>query len=259
MVWNVNGIRACADKGFREWFDAAKPAVLGLQEVRAREDQIPAEIRDLPGYGAWWCPAERPGYSGVGVLSRREPLSIETSLGDPEFDREGRIQMVEFDRWVFFNVYFPNGKGKERDNSRVPYKLAFYRAVLEHAQAWRARGKGVVIGGDYNTAHREIDLKNWQSNQKISGFLPEERVWIDRYLEAGFADVFRERHPDEAGLYTWWSQRGGARSRNVGWRIDYLMPSEEIRPWVKRAWIEPQVMGSDHCPLGIDLVVPRGG
>lgn len=257
MIWNVNGLRACLDKGFADWFTRTKPAVLGVQETRVREEQLAEGVTDFRGWQFHLTPAERPGYSGVGLWTRKAPASLVSGVGDEEFDREGRLQVVEYDRWVLLNGYFPNGKGKERDNSRVPYKLAFYERVLEVARAWRKAGKAVVIGGDFNTAHTELDIENWKSNQKTSGFLPEEREMVDRYLADGFHDVFRERNPDRNGLYTWWSQRGGARGRNVGWRIDYLLVSAEARDWVRKAWIEPEVMGSDHCPVGIDLVVPR--
>ncbi len=256
MAWNVNGIRACARRGFLAWLAEARPSILGLQEVRARPDQIPPEILEASGYRSYWSPAERPGYSGVGLLVRRRPREVREGLGEASLDGEGRIQIAVFETFVFFNVYFPNGSGRERDNSRVPFKLAFYDAVLERALEFRKGGLGVVIAGDFNTAHREIDLKNWRSNQKTSGFLPEEREAFGRFLEGGFRDVFRDRHPDEPGHYTWWSQRQGARERNVGWRIDYLLVSEDLAPHVRRAWIEPHVPGSDHCPLGIDLVLP---
>jgi exodeoxyribonuclease-3 len=257
MVWNVNGIRACVRKGFSEWFEEAQPAVLGLQEVRARPEEIPGEVAGLAGYHKYWFPAERAGYSGVGLLTRRKPLQVIRGLGVPEFDQEGRVLAAEYPRWVFFVVYFPKGSGKDRDNSRVPYKLGFYERVLDEVRVWMGRGKGVVVGGDFNTAHREIDLTNWKTNRTTSGFLPEERAALDRYLDAGLVDVFRDQHPGESGHHTWWSQRSGARARNVGWRIDYLMPTRDIAPWVRRSWHEPAVMASDHCPLGIDLVVPR--
>ncbi len=253
VVWNVNGIRACAAKGFASWLRRARPDVLGIQEARAFPDQIPPEVARLRAYRSFWNPARRPGYSGTGLLTRNQPGSVETALGVEEFDAEGRLQIADFGLWAFFNAYFPKGSGRERDNSRVPFKLAFSAAVLDRARAWRKRGRSVVIGGDWNTAHQEIDLRNWRSNRETSGFLPEERAEIDRWLAAGFRDVFRDRHPGEEGHYTWWSQRQGARGRNVGWRIDYLLVSQDLTPRVRRAWIEPGVTGSDHCPAGIDL------
>ena len=258
MSWNVNGLRACLRKGFLDWFEARRPAVLGIQETRVFEPQLEGALDGLSRWKFHLTPAERPGYSGTGLLTRPKPLQVIEGVGDPQFDVEGRCQVAEYPRWVFINAYFPKGSGRDRDNSRVPYKLAFYEAVLEVAQSWRERGKGVVIGGDFNTAHEEIDLKNWRGNRKTSGFLPEERAMLSRYLDSGFVDVFRERHPSEAGHYSWWSQRMGARERNVGWRIDYLLVSQELAGWVKRAFIEPDALGSDHCPVGIDLVIPRG-
>ncbi len=254
MIWNVNGLRACAEKGFLAWMRKRKPDVLGLQEVRATPDQVPEELLAQKGGHRFWNPAARPGYSGVGLWSKTEPLSLATSLGRPEFDAEGRLQIAEFPDFVFFNTYFPNGKGKDRDNSRVGFKLEFYAALLEAAAAWQRRGKAVLIGGDFNTAHQNHDLENWKTNRKTSGFLPEECAWIDRYLAAGFCDPFREARPGESGHYTWWSQRMGARGRNVGWRIDYFLLSADARARVKKTWHEPEVAGSDHCPVGIELI-----
>jgi exodeoxyribonuclease-3 len=254
VVWNVNGIRSCAARGFSAWLSDSRPAVAGIQEIRAHPEQIDDGLNKVRGYRVFWNPAERPGYSGVGLFTRLAPLSLETALGIPAFDSEGRLQVAEFEDWVFFNVYFPNGSGKDRDNSRVPFKLEFYEAVLERALRWVSRGKGVVIRGDFNTAHREIDLANRRSNQKTSGFLPVERKSLDRYLSAGFVDVFRERHPGEAGHCTWWCQLQGCRERNIGWRVDDLLVSRNLHSRVRRAWILSDVPGSDHCPVGIDLV-----
>lgn len=253
IVWNVNGLRSCLRQGFRPWFDERCPDLLGLQEVRAKKDQLPADALDVAGFGCWLNPAERPGYSGTALFAKRTPLALTTSLGRADFDAEGRVQIAEYERFAFINAYFPNGKGKDRSNDRVPFKLAFYAAVLDAALALRRAGKGVIVGGDFNTAHRPIDLANWQSNQKTSGFLPAERQEIDRWLQAGFVDVFRETHRDEPGHYSWWSQRSGSRERNVGWRIDYLLVSDDLAPRVQRAWIEPEVMGSDHAPVGIEV------
>ena len=252
VSWNVNGLRACARKGFLDFLREAEADVVGLQEVRAFADQLPDEVRAPRGWHAHFSPAARPGYSGV-ALYAREPLPrIETALGEERFDLEGRLQIAKVGRIAVINAYFPKGSGKDRDNSRVPYKLDFYRRVFDRAEELRRRQPVLVIG-DYNTAHREIDLARPRDNVKNSGFLPEERAELDRLFDAGWVDTFRRRHPDEPGHYSWWSQRGGARARNVGWRIDYVLASPAAMKRVKRAFIWPAVAGSDHCPVGVDL------
>ena len=252
VSWNVNGLRACAKKGFVESLRRSDADIVGLQEVRAFADQLPDEVRNLDGWHVHYSPAERPGYSGVALFSRQPPTRIETSLGESRFDVEGRLQIARFDRLTVINAYFPKGSGKDRDNSRVPYKLDFYRAVFDWAQKLRRRQPVLVIG-DYNTAHQEIDLARPRDNVKNSGFLPEERAELDRLFDAGWVDTFRRLHPEEAGHYSWWSQRGGARARNVGWRIDYVLASPAAMKRVREAFIWPAVMGSDHCPVGVDL------
>lgn len=252
-IWNVNGLRSAARQGFAAWYAANQPDVLGLQEVRAEAAQVPAGLLDLAGRGALLNPAERAGYSGVGLWTKENPRAYETRLGAAEMDGEGRLQIAEFEAFVFINAYFPNGKGKEGDNSRVPFKLEFTERVRARAEGYLRAGKGVIVGGDWNTAHQEIDLANAKGNRKTSGFLPEERQAIDRFLAAGFRDVFRDRHPGEAGHYTWWSQRAGSRTRNVGWRIDYFLVSENLVNKVDQVWIEKDVLGSDHCPVSLTL------
>ena len=252
VSWNVNGLRACAKKGFVDFLRRSDADVVALQEVRAFADQIPDEVRNPCGWHAHYSPAERPGYSGVALLSREPPSRVETSLGEPRFDVEGRLQIAKFGRLAVINGYFPKGSGKDRDNSRVPYKLDFYRAVFERAERLRRR-QPVLVVGDYNTAHREIDLARAKDNVKNSGFLPEERAELDNLFEAGWVDTFRRMHPGEPGHYSWWSQRSGARARNVGWRIDYVLASPAAMKRVEQAFIWPAVMGSDHCPVGVDL------
>ncbi len=252
LSWNVNGLRACVRKGFHDFLDASGADIIGLQEVRAFEHQLEDRTRAPEGWHAAFSPAERPGYSGVAIYSRRRPGRIETALGEHRFDAEGRLIIAHFGRMAVASVYFPKGSGRNRDNSRVPYKLDFYAAVFDRLQALRRRGPVYVVG-DYNTAHKEIDLARPKSNSKSSGFLPEERDEITRWLDAGWVDTFRARHPGEPDHYTWWRQWGGARERNVGWRIDYVLASPGGYKRVSDAFIWPDVTGSDHCPVGIDL------
>jgi len=252
LSWNVNGLRACARKGFLRVLEDSGADVLCLQEVRAFEDQLAAELHQPEGWHSHFACAERPGYSGVAIYSRRPPDDIETALGEARFDREGRLIIGRFGRLRVASVYFPKGNGRDRDNSRVPYKLDFYRALFDRLQILRRRGPVFVLG-DYNTAHQAIDLARPASNRKSSGFLPEERAEIDRWLAAGWVDTFRREHPDEPGHYSWWRQFGGARENNVGWRIDYVLASPGAARRVRRAFIWPEVTGSDHCPVGVDV------
>ncbi|MEN8181282.1 MAG: exodeoxyribonuclease III [Myxococcota bacterium] len=250
--WNVNGLRACTRKGLIPWLRSARPTILGLQEVRVLPDEVPEELRGLRGWHLTLCPAERRGYSGVGLLSRRPPDEVETSLGVPRFDVEGRLQLARFGRLVVANAYFPKGSGANRDNSRVPYKLAFTAAVRKRLARMRRAGWRVLALGDFNTAHREIDLARPRENRATSGFLPRERAELDRWVAEGWVDTFRQFEPG-AGHYTWWSQRFGVRERNIGWRIDYVFASRAAFRFVRGAFIHPQVRASDHCPIGVDL------
>ncbi len=252
ISWNINGIRAAARKGLGDWLNVDNPAVLGLQEVRATLEQIPAELRESAHRHAHFSAAERKGYSGVGLLSRLAPDRVETDLGEARFDIEGRLQIAHFGRLAIANVYFPNGNGKDRDNSRVPYKLDFYRLLFDRLQSLRRGGRRVLVMGDFNTAHKAIDLARPKENRKTSGFLPEECAEMDRWIAAGWIDTFRHFEKDPCH-YSWWSQRMGARARNVGWRIDYILASPAAMKSVRSAFILPQVMGSDHCPVGVEL------
>ncbi len=252
MSWNVNGLRACARKGFLDFLDASGADVVGLQEVRAFEHQLEPAVRAPAGWQTVFAAAERPGYSGVALYSRERPEWVETALGEPRFDVEGRLVIARFGRLAVASVYFPKGSGRDRDNSRVPYKLAFYAALFDRLQRLRRRGPVLVVG-DYNTAHEPIDLARPAANTKTSGFLPEERAELGRWLAAGWVDTFRARHPGEADHYTWWRQWGGARERNIGWRIDYVLASPAAAALVTDAFIWPRVTGSDHCPVGVDL------
>ncbi len=253
VSWNVNGIRACTKKGFLDWLSATDASIVGLQETRAKASQFPDALRDHPEWTLHVVEATRAGYSGVALLTRGLDVdTIDTTLGEPRFDDEGRLQVARIGRLVIANVYFPNGSGPNRDHSRVPYKLDFYRVLFDRLHRERRAGRRVLVMGDFNTAHAEIDLARPKSNHKTSGFLPEERAELDRWLRSGWVDTFRDRHksPDR---YTWWSQRFGVRERNVGWRIDYVLASRASNRFVRGAHIWDGVMGSDHCPVGVDV------
>lgn len=250
--WNVNGIRAATNKGFSEWLQQSNGDIVGLQEVRAFPEQIPLEVRKPEGYFTHFYPAKRPGYSGVGLYSRQKPDEIETLLGVTAYDEEGRVQIARFGKLYIANIYFPNGQGKDNDNSRIPFKLAFYKKLFDKLDYLNQAGEQVLVMGDFNTAHTELDIARPKENQGTSGFRPEERAEMDRLLSLGWVDTFRlfEKGP---GFYSWWSQRGGARARNVGWRIDYVLASKAAKDLIKKAFILPNVLGSDHCPVGVEL------
>lgn len=250
--WNVNGLRAAARKGFGEWLSSSKATIVGVQEVRARREQLPPEVVAPHRWSTHFVDAARPGYSGVGLFAREAPDEVVTSIGDDRFDREGRVQIARFGRLRVANVYFPNGSGQDRDNGRVPYKLDFYRQLFELLQRLRRGGARVLVLGDFNTAHQAIDLARPRENLKTSGFLPEEREELGRWLARGWVDTFRHFEPSP-GHYTWWSQRQGARERNVGWRIDYILASPSAMPFVRGAAIHREVEGSDHCPISVTL------
>lgn len=251
LSWNVNGIRAAHRKGFLDWLHEACPDVLCLQETRAEETQLPARLAQPQGYhGFWNSSRSKKGYSGTGLLTRLEPLAVHFGLGQEEFDQEGRTIIAEYPTFTLINCYFPNGS---RDHSRVPFKLAFYDAFLGRCEQLRAHTDAVMFCGDVNTAHKEIDLARPKANRKTTGFLPEERAWLDRVVEVGYVDTFRHFHPHLPGQYTWWSVPTKARERNVGWRIDYFFVAAELLERVTDAFILSDVMGSDHCPVGIRM------
>ena len=250
--WNVAGIRACEKKGFHDWVETTNPDIICLQETKAMPEQLSKELVEPTGYTALYAPAERKGYSGVATWVK-EGLEVKHSigLGREEFDCEGRTIISEFSDFILINCYFPNGK---RDHSRVPYKLDFCREVAGLALSLKKKKKKeIVICGDYNTAHHEIDLANPKTNKKSTGFLPIEREWMDEFKEQGFKDLFREFTPDESGHYTWWTYRGDCRERNIGWRIDYFWSTTGLLPRVKDCHHSPEVLGSDHCPIHLTL------
>ena len=248
----MNGLRACARKGFEGWLARCRGEIVGLQEVRALPEELPEGLRDPRRWHVHYTPAERRGYSVGGLFSRRKRDALHTSLGEERFDAEGRLQIARFGRLAVANVYFPKGSGRDRDNSRVPYKLDFYRTLFERLQAMRRSGLRVLVMGDFNTAHAEIDLARPRQNADNSGFLPEEREELSRWLRAGYVDSFRH-YQAAPGHYSWWSQRSGARQRNIGWRIDYVMVSKAALPFLRGAFIHPKATGSDHVPVGVDM------
>lgn len=251
LSWNVNGIRAVAQKGFAEWVVSEAPDIVCVQETKAWPEQVPDAIRNMDGYESHWAMAEKKGYSGVAVFTRQKPLRVQVGFGEPRFDAEGRTLILEYPDFTLFNVYFPNGK---QNAERLQYKLDFYESILECWETLRREGKRLVICGDVNTAHREIDLARPKDNLKTSGFLPEERAWMDRITDMGYVDTFR-RLNQEPEHYTWWDVITRARERNVGWRIDYFYVTQDLVPALAAAWIAPEVMGSDHCPVGVSLTV----
>ncbi|TXD36842.1 exodeoxyribonuclease III [Lujinxingia vulgaris] len=251
--WNVNGLRACVRKGFLDWLDGSEADVVGLQEVRALPEQLTRASREPEGWHTYFNPAERKGYSGVGIYSRMPFDAVENSVEVEAFDVEGRVQIAQLGALKVLNVYFPNGSGRNRDLSRIPYKLDFYAHLREMLAEGLASGERILVMGDFNTAHRAIDLARPKSNEATSGFRPEEREELDRWLDAGWVDTFRAVHGDVEERYTWWSQRGDVRARNVGWRIDYIYASPGAMEFVVDARIHDQVMGSDHCPISVTL------
>lgn len=248
--WNVNGIRAAQRKGFLNWLRETQPDILCIQETKARPDQLEPDLAQPEGYHAYWASAERKGYSGVALFSREEPTSVELGLGIAEYDNEGRTIVADFDDFVLIAAYFPNGG---RDHSRVPFKMAYKDAFLNFCNRLRDAGRPVVFCGDVNTAHREIDLARPKENEKSTGFLPEERAWIDNVVAQGYIDTFRNLHSDAEDAYSWWAYWGKARERNVGWRIDYFFVSPDLQDRIMTAEIHADVMGSDHCPISLTL------
>ncbi len=250
LSWNVNGLRAVLKKGFLEWFTKEQPDILCLQETKAQEDQLPDEIKNVDGYHSYFSSAVKKGYSGVAIYTKEKPKNVKKGFGIERFDSEGRILIAEYKNFVLFNIYYPNGKAREE---RLKYKMDFYDAFLDYVNKLKKKGKNIIICGDVNTAHKEIDLARPKENEKISGFLPEERAWMDKFIAHGYLDTFRMFN-QEPNNYTWWDQLTRARERNVGWRIDYFFINEKMKNKIKDAFIMPEVMGSDHCPIGIEIV-----
>lgn len=248
-TWNVNGIRAALSKGMRDFIVDSQPDIMCLQEIKARPEQVDEALREIPGYHSIWNPALRPGYSGVAVYTKEPPDQTVLGIGEERFDVEGRVIRMHYDKFILYNIYFPNG---QRGKERVDYKLEFYSTLLEQCKKFHDQGANIIITGDFNTAHNDIDLANPRENEKTSGFLPEEREWIDIYLNNGFKDVFRVLYP-ETVKYTWWTYRVNARARNIGWRLDYYLTSNGFASQVKDVIVHDEIQGSDHCPVSLIL------
>jgi exodeoxyribonuclease III len=249
VSWNVNGIRSVAGKGLLEWLDRTQPDILCMQETKAHPDQLTPEIREPAGYYSYWASAQKKGYSGVGVYVKKRPLSY-SFLGREEFDSEGRVQVLEYREFTLINAYFPNSQ--EAASARLQYKLAFCGAMLLFCNRLRKQGRHIVLCGDYNIAHKPIDLKNPRANENNAGFLPEERAWMDTFIAAGYTDTFRMFNQNP-GNYTWWSYRFQARAKDIGWRIDYIFVNQEFQDRVREARILKDVMGADHCPVQLKI------
>jgi exodeoxyribonuclease III len=249
ITWNVNGIRAALGKSSLDWVFAQQPNLLCLQEVKAREEQLKDVQRALLKLPYTWNAAQRPGYSGVITFHKKQPDEVVIGMGDDLFDIEGRVIQTVQAGFRLFNIYFPSGT---RGQERVGYKLDFYAHLLKVCDALHKKGESLILTGDFNTAHQPIDLKNAKQNKNTSGFLPEERQWVQKFLDHGFVDAFRYLYPEKA-QYTWWSQVTNARERGIGWRLDYFLVSENLMNRVKDVIIHEKVMGSDHCPVELIL------
>lgn len=249
ISWNVNGIRAISKKGFLDWFQKESPDILCLQETKANVDQLDNNLVNVNNYFSYFNSAEKKGYSGVAVYTKQEPISVSTSINNKKFETEGRILILEFKKFTLLNIYFPNG---QMSDERLKYKMEFYDAVLDYCEKLKKQNINLIICGDYNTAHNEIDLKNPKANSERSGFLRIERDWIDKFIAHGYIDTFRYFYPDEI-KYSWWSYRFNARKNNAGWRIDYFFVNKNFIKQIKSAEIYNDVMGSDHCPVSIEI------
>ena len=247
-TWNVNGLRSVAEKGFLNWFDDLSPDIVCLQEIKARPEQLDASLINPKRYHSFFHPAEKAGYSGLAIYSKKEPLKVVGGLNKPEFDREGRVLTLEYPDFFLINAYFPNS---QRDHARLGYKLKFCDEMLFYLNQLSLK-KPILLCGDFNIAHKEIDLKNPKENKDNAGFLPQERAWMDKLLSSGYVDGFRlfNSSPEQ---YTWWSYRPTIRERNIGWRLDYWVTLQDFAKRLKAVAHQPEVVGSDHCPVVLQL------
>ncbi len=252
VSWNVNGLRAIMKKGFLETFADLNADILAIQETKLQAHQRTQEMTSIDGYQSYWSDSiVKKGYSGVGIYSRLPPQSVKTGIGLDRYDHEGRILELDIGDFIFFNVYFPNG---QMSQERLDYKQDFYADFFAYTDKLKADGRSIIICGDFNIAHHPIDLKNPKANEKRSGFLRIERDWLDRIVDHGYVDTFRHFYP-ETIKYSWWTYRFKARERNAGWRIDYFFVSRDIidKGWVTKPFINTDIYGSDHCPVGLIL------
>lgn len=252
ISWNVNGIRAIWNKGFLGFMEGENPDIFCIQENKIQEDQVTEELRHPLNYQSEWVCADRKGYSGVTNFYKKVPKRIQKELGNGsgKHDGEGRLLLFEYEEFTLVNVYIPNGG---QGDHRIEFKLNYYDEMFDFLERLRKEGHNLVLCGDINTAHTEIDLARPKDNVNVTGFLPVERAWLDKFTAAGYVDCWRHFNPDTPDRYSWWSYRGGARFRNVGWRIDYFFVNEEFLSKVKSCEMLDQILGSDHCPLRLEL------
>jgi len=250
ISWNINGIRAAYRNGVFDWFKKNKPDFFCLQEIKAKEKDLTEEIKKIPGYKLYLSSAQKPGYSGTAIYTKHQPKKIKTKIGIDKFDQEGRFLLLEYDKYIVFNTYFPH---TQRELTRLDYKLEFNQAYFDFIEKLN-KNKIVILTGDYNVAHQEMDLANPQTNHKNAGFLPEERAFVDQLEHGGWVDTFRKLHPKQI-KYTWWTYRFNARARNKGWRIDYFFVREKDQNKIIKANIHDKVMGSDHCPISLEIKI----
>jgi len=249
--WNVNGIRASFKKGLLDFINETKYDLYFFQEIKADQSQVPLEIIELDNYSSYWFSAEKKGYSGVGLLVKNtiKDFDVEKGINIQEFDSEGRSITINIKNISIIGAYYPNG---QRDHGRVPYKLKFSNKIEKYATA---KNKNVIITGDFNTSHHEIDLKNPKANTKSTGFLPIEREYLDKFCKHGYIDTFRHFHPGEEGHYTWWTYRNDCRKRNIGWRLDYFFTNQENLKNIEDVKHHTEVLGSDHCPIYLKVKI----
>jgi len=248
VSWNVNGIRAVEKKGFIEIITQLDPYIIGIQETKAHKEQLSEDLLNIPGYQSYWHSAEKKGYSGVAIYSKQTPISVTYGIDSPDHDNEGRALTLEFDDYYLVNMYFPNAQEKLK---RIDYKISFNQALQDYVNALQ-QIKTVVVCGDFNVAHKPIDLANPKRNENNPGYSPKEREWFTQFIDSGYIDTFRKFN-NQPNQYTWWSYRFKAREKNIGWRIDYFCVDQSSQDRVKNACIYSDIMGSDHCPIGIDF------
>jgi len=254
VSWNVNGIRAIEKRGFFEWLKKDDPDILCLNETKAEPAQLSPKFLNPPGttYSSFWASSKiKKGYSGVAIYTKTQPQDVHF-LGKPEFDDEGRVLIAEYKDFSLIATYFPNSQPERK---RIDYKLAFNDAILQLCNSLVKKGRNFILCGDLNVAHTPIDLARPKANENNAGYLPEERAWMDKFLAAGHVDTFRHFHPGKTGCYTWWSYMGSARQNNIGWRIDYHCVNKSFLPKVKSSFIRPEIEGSDHCPVELQLTI----